>query len=100
MFLSFNESMKKEDIMARFLRKLMNRNTWGGKHTEAKNLVKAVPKHLRGEKVTSDAIKDLNKLEFLIYKPSTGEMHISLNPRKKKEIDEFLDSIHKKFSEN
>jgi len=77
----------------------MNRNTWGGKHTEAKNLLKAVPKHLRGDKVTSEAIKELHRLEFLISKPSTGEMHISLNPRKKKEIDEFLDSVVKNFLE-
>ena|SRR3989344_2699873 len=91
--------VEKEAIMARFLRKLMNRNTWGGKHTEAKNLLKAVPKHLRGDKVTSEAIKELHRLEFLISKPSTGEMHISLNPRKKKEIDEFLDSVVKNFLE-
>ena len=43
----------KEVIMIRFLRKLMNLNMWGGKHTE--------------------------------------ETHISLNPRKKKEISEFLE---------
>lgn len=82
--------MQKEVIMVRFLRKLLNLDMWGGKHTESKNLLKALAKHLRGEKVTEDAIKELNKLEFLISKPSTGEVHISLNPRNRKEIFEFL----------
>jgi len=76
--------------MIRFLRKLLNLDMWGGKHTESKNLLKALAKHLRGEKVTEEAIKELNRLEFLISKPSTGEIHISLNPRKKKEIEEFI----------
>ncbi len=81
----------KEVIMIRFLRKLTNLNMWGGKHTEIKNLLKALPKHLRGEKVTDEAMKELFRLEFLFSKPSTGEIHISLNPRKKKEISEFLE---------
>ena len=89
----------KEVIMIRFLRKLMNLNMWGGKHTEEKNLLKALPKHLRGEKVTDEAMKELYKLEFLFSKPSTGETHISLNPRKKKEIFEFLEK-HKNLGEN
>lgn len=83
--------MEKEIIMIRFLRKLINLNMWGGKHTESKNLLKALPKHLRGEKITNDAIKELYRLEFLLSKPSTGEIHISLNPRNKKEIAEFLE---------
>jgi len=81
----------KEVIMVRFLRKLINSNMWGGKHTESKNLLKVLPKHLRGEKVTDEAIKEMYKLDFLLSKPSTGEIHISLNPRKKKEISEFLE---------
>ena len=88
----------KEVIMVRFLRKLMNLNIWGGKHTESKNLLKALPKHLRGEKVTDEAMKELYRLEFLMSKPSTGEIHISLNPRKKKEVSEFLEK-HKSLSE-
>ncbi len=88
--------MEKEVIMVRFLRKLINLNMWGGKHTESKNLLKSLPKHLRGEKVTNEAAKELHKLDFLLSKPSTGELHISLNPRKKKEILEFL----KKYSSN
>ena len=82
--------MQKEIIMIRLLRKLVNLNMWGGKHTESKNLLKALPKHLRGEKITNEAIKELYKLEFIITKNSTGEIHISLNHNKKKEIMKFL----------
>lgn len=83
--------MQKEIIMIRLLRKLINLNMWGGKHTESKNLLKALPKHLRGEKVTNEAIKELYRLGFIISKSSTGEIHISLNHNKKKEIVEFLE---------
>ncbi len=83
--------MQKEIIMTRLLRKLINLNMWGGKHTESKNLLKALPKHLRGEKITNEAIKELYRLEFVISKSSTGEIHISLNHTKKKEIAEFLE---------
>ena len=78
--------MEREVIMVRFLRKLINLDMWGGKHTESKNLLKALLRYLRGEKITTDAVKELHKLEFLISKPSTGEIHISLNPRKKRNI--------------
>jgi len=88
--------MKKEVIMIRFLRKLINLDMWGGKHTESKNLLKALPKHLRGEKITDDAIKEIYKLGFLISKPSTGEVHVSLNPKKKKDICEFLEKYSSK----
>ena len=80
----------KEAIMRRFLRKLMNLNIWGGRHTEIKNLQKALPDHLRGTKEMKMAIKELINKEFLNAKHSTGEIHVSLNSHKQKEINEFL----------
>jgi hypothetical protein len=77
-------------IMKRFLRKLVNLNIWGGRHTEIKNLQKALPDHLRGTKEHKKAIKELINLGFLNVKPSTGELHVSLNSHKQKEIFEFL----------
>jgi len=71
--------MDKKFIMVRFLRKLINLNIWGGRHTELTNLKKCIPKHLRGQKITEEAIKDLIGLEFLTVKHSTGQMHVSLN---------------------
>ena len=77
-------------IMKRFLRKLVNLNIWGGRHTEIKNLQKSLPDHLRGTKEHKKAIKELVNLGFLNVKPSTGELHVSLNSHKQKEIFEFL----------
>jgi len=80
-----------EAIMKRFLRKLLNLNIWGGRHTELKNLQKALPSHLRGSKESKKAIKELLKKQFLNIKLSTGEKHVSLNSHKQKEIYEFLE---------
>jgi hypothetical protein len=77
-------------IMKRFLRKLINLNIWGGRHTELKNLQKALPTHLRGCKEAKKAIKELLKIEFITIKLSTGEKHISLNNHKQQEIYEFV----------
>lgn len=82
--------MEQKAIMKRFLIKLINLDMWGGKHTEETNLRKCIPKHLRGKKVTDKALKELLQLGFLHEKISTGEIHVSLNPNKKKEIYEFL----------
>ena len=85
-------------IMKRFLRKLANLNIWGGRHTEMKNLQKALPDHLRGTKEHKKAIKELINRKFLNVKPSTGELHISLNSHKQKEIFEFLQEDDNKNS--
>ena len=81
----------KEVIMKRFLRKLINLNIWGGRHTELKNLQKCLPSHLRGSKESKKAMKELLQRQFFILKPSTGEKHVSLNSHKQKEIYSFLE---------
>ncbi len=81
-------------IMKRILRKLINLNIWGGRHTEIKNLQKALPAHLRGIKEYKNAIKELIRREFLNTKPSTGEIHVGLNSHKQKEIFNFLQEIN------
>jgi len=80
----------KEIIMKRFLRKLLNLNIWGGRHTEIINLQKCLPDHLRGIKETKLALKELIDREFILIKLSTGERHISLNSHKQQEIYNFL----------
>ncbi|MEK6890800.1 MAG: hypothetical protein AABX03_01550 [Nanoarchaeota archaeon] len=78
-------------IMKRFLRKLVNLNIWGGRHTELRNLEKSLPDHLRGSKESKEALKELVRNEFLLIKISTGEKHVSLNSHKQKEIFDFLE---------
>lgn len=76
--------------MKRFLRKLINLNIWGGRHTELTNLKKCLPKHLRGEKVIEGAIKESIRNGFFSTKQSTGEIHVSLNSEKQQEIYSFV----------
>jgi len=73
-------------IMKIFLRKLVNLNIWSGRHTEMKNLQKSLPDYLRGTREHKRAIKELISLSFFNVKPSTGEIHVSLNSHKQKEI--------------
>ncbi|MBW2984300.1 hypothetical protein KY361_04250 [Candidatus Woesearchaeota archaeon] len=82
--------MDKIFIMKRFLRKLINLGIWGGRHTELTNLKKCIPKHLRGEKATKEAIKELIDRGFIKIKKSTAEIHVSLNSEKQQEIYEFV----------
>lgn len=76
------------------LRKLINLGKIGGSHTSVFNLSKGLPNHIKsnkkGQKEIKEAIKELINKNFLLSKPSTGEQHISINPRKIKEIKEFL----------
>lgn len=88
--------MKEKEIQDKILRKLMAMNPpkWGNSHTEEDNLLKGLPKHLRGTKVVQNAIEELYKLEFLTKLKKTGEWHVSLNPRKKEDIYGFLGLPH------
>ena len=79
-------------IMKKFLRRLLNLNIWGGRHTEIKHLQQTLPSHLRGTKESKKAIKNLIELEFINVKMSTGEKHVSLNSHKQTEIIKFLES--------
>ena len=82
----------KEVIMKRFLRRLLNLNIWGGRHTEIKHLQQTLPAHLRGCKESKLALRELVQREFILIKFSTGEKHVSLNSHKQKEIYEFMEN--------
>ena len=84
--------MNQFDIQLKIIRKLMQMSPqkWGRSHTQEINLKKSFPKHVRGSKLMEKAIKDLYENQFLLKSKKTGEWHVSLNPRKKKEIMKFL----------
>ena len=86
--------MEEEAIQKFFLRKLKDFSPpkWGASHTEEKNLFKGLPKHLRGRKETKHALEDLYKKNFIRRYRKTGEIHVSLNIEKKKEIEDFLEN--------
>ena len=85
--------MERIKIQRMMLRKLVKFNPpkWNACHTEEKNLFKAFPTHMRGTKEVKKALEELYRMEFINRYMKTGEIHVSLNIRKKKEIEEFLE---------
>ena len=65
----------------------------GGKHTEIRNLQKGISSYLlntkSGRRDFQNAVKELINDIWLLAKKSTGEIHVSLNPRRKEEIMKF-----------
>lgn len=84
----------KEDIKRRIINKLVRWRKWGGSHTE--NIIKGLPSHLKGAKVTKQALKELEKDRWIILAKKTGEIHYSLNSKKTDEILEFYEKCCKK----
>ena len=82
------------EIKARIIRKLVRWRKWGGSHTE--NILKGLPSHLRGAKVTKQALKELERDQWIIPAMKTGEIHYSLNPRKTEEILGFYEKYCKR----
>ncbi len=76
------------------LESLITPPRWGGKHTEIKNIKKGFPSHVlssaQGKKLIDKVIKELVNDYWLLCKKSTHELHVSLNPKMKKEIMGFL----------
>jgi len=76
-------------VKARIIRKLVQWRKWGGSHTE--NILKGLPSHLRGANIVKQALKELEKDQWIIPAIKTGETHYSLNPRKTDEILKFYE---------
>ena len=85
--------LSKIDIKARIIRKLARWQKWGGSHTE--NILKGLPKHLIGDKIVKEVLKELIKNEWLISVRKTGEIHYYLNSRKDDEIMQFYEKYCK-----
>jgi len=77
--------MEKEEIIKSLLRKLSYLGKWGGNHTSFDNLPKWFPSHLKGE--VKSVAKELIKKGFLLSKPTSYGLEVSLNSEKKKEIE-------------
>lgn len=80
------------------LRELIRKRKIGGAHTPLENIVNNLPDELlhnkQGQKIIEKSVKELVNLEFVIVlHKRTGkgsDLHISMNPRKIKEINEFI----------
>lgn len=70
------------------LRKLLKFGKIGGAHTEERNAIKGLPPNqLRQAK---KELEWLIKRGYLLHKPSTGEIHVSINPCMLPEIKTLL----------
>ncbi len=83
------------NVIKRFLlESLLSPPRWGGRHTEVRNIRKGLPSAIastkEGQRAIDDAVKQLINDGWLLAKKSTGEIHVSLNPRKKAEIMAFV----------
>lgn len=72
------------------MRKLFRLRIIGGKHTAIEHLTKGLPKHAIGE--AKDAVKELIKEGFILQKPTSYGLQVSLNQEKIDEITKIIDS--------
>ncbi len=80
--------MEKEQAKGFIVKKLFQHGYIGGKHTDIENLKKGLPGHFKGD--VKKAAKELIKEEILIPKQTSYGYHVSLNPRKREEIEKYL----------
>lgn len=79
----------KNVLAATLLNRLVLRGKWGGAHASYDKIVHGVPGHLRGD--AKDVMDELIKVDYVLSKPTHYGIEVSLNPRKQKEILEFID---------
>lgn len=82
-----------DELKAMVLHKLAKRRKWGESHTAFENVAKGVPPHLKGR--MQDLAEELIKEGFIVPKPTSYGLQISLNPR----LSEEIKSIIKKYFE-
>jgi predicted transcriptional regulator len=70
------------------VQKLYRHHFIGGKHTETRNITKEFDK--RHADMVEKSIKKLISLNLVIAKKSTGQLHVSLNPRRIGEIKRII----------
>ncbi len=64
---------------------------WKHKHTNINNLPKGLSNTLKVSKDIKKAVSELLKEGFLLSKPTHYGLEVSLNPKKKREIEELVD---------
>ncbi len=81
--------MKENEQLKGFIvKKLFHHGFIGGRHTDMENLKKGLPSHCKGD--VKEAARELIREEILIPKPTSYGFHVSLNPRKRREMEEYL----------
>lgn len=64
---------------------------WMHKHTNINNLPKGLSNALRVSREVKNAIEELLKEQILLSKPTHYGLEVSLNPKRKKEIEDLVE---------
>ena len=80
--------MEKDQLKGFIVKKLFHHGYLGGRHTDIENLKRGLPSHIKGD--IKQAAKELIKEEILTLKQTSYGLHVSLNPRKREEIEKYL----------
>ena len=80
--------MESNEVKGFVVKKLFHHGYIGGRHTDIENLKKGLPGHFKGD--IKRAVKELIKEGILIPKMTSYGFHVSLNPRKRSEIEKHL----------
>lgn len=86
--------METSEIEWLFLSRLFNKRVIGGKHTERDNIFRRLkdwPK--KDQRLAKEVYHRLVQEGLILEKMSTGSPHVSLNPRKLKEIKRKLGTV-------
>ena len=83
-----NKPMEIKEVKGFIVKKLFHHGYIGGRHTDIENLKKGLPGHFKGD--VKAATKELMKEGIIMPKQTSYGLHVSLNPRKRTEIDEYL----------
>lgn len=75
------------------LYKLSRHRRWGAKHTELINVRTALPRECQSE--AESLARELADAGLLTWLKKTGQIHVSLNPHRKKEIIEIVEKYLK-----
>ena len=87
----------KDEIKWFILSKMTRHRIWMHKHTSIHNLPKGLPDHLRSRKEVRKVIDQILKDGILISKPTSYGLEVSLNIKKKAEIEGFIEEKRRKF---
>ncbi len=90
----------KNDIKWFILSKMTRHRFWVHKHTSIHNLPKGLPDYLRSRKEVRKVIDNLLKDGPLMSKPTSYGLEVSLNIKKKAQIEGFIEERRKKFEKN
>jgi len=77
--------------------KLTRHRLWMGKHTSIHNLPKGLPDYLKNGKEVRKVTDSLVKDGTLVTKPTNYGLEVSLNIKRKREIETFIEENRNEF---